>query len=159
MESGTGAVPRLALSPRPGAILPLHGPAEDAQHGRGHRMADPAAVFSGADIQPVMGAVLDAPVLPGQFEQACRLGLPRVQTGDQPNGFYLLASGAELADAVQTGQLQDMRETHLLGRDGDDLDAAPLDAAVAFFNLQQLRGKNLPGGSVALGPGDRVGFL
>lgn len=158
-ESRTGAVAGFVLVASPSAILSLHGATEDAQHGGGHGMAHAAAVFSGADIQTVMGAVLNAPVLPGQFEQARRVGLTRAQAGDQPNGFHLLASGAELADAVQTRQLQDMRETHLFGRDRDDLDAAPLDAAVALFNLQQLRGKNLPAGSVALGPGVRLGCL
>ena len=104
LESGTGAVPRLALAPGPSAVLSLHGATEDAQHGGGHGMAHAAAVFSGADVQAVMGAVLNAPVLPGQFEQARRVGLLRAKTGDQPNGFHLLASGAELADAVQTRQ-------------------------------------------------------
>jgi hypothetical protein len=64
-----------------------------------------------------------------------------------------------LADAVQARQLHDMREVHLLRGDRDDFDAAPLDASVAFLNLEQLRGKNLPAGSVALGPGVRLGCL
>ena len=149
-EGRTGAFPCLGLAASPGAILSLHGAAEDAQRGRGHRMAHPAAVFSGADVQAEMGAILNAPVLTGQFEQARRVGLLRAETGDEPNGFHLLASGAELADAIQAGQLDDVRETHLGGGDRDDFDPAPLDAAMALFNLEQLRGKNLPGGSVAL---------
>jgi hypothetical protein len=134
-ESRTGAVAGFALVAGPSAILSLHGTTEDARHGRGNGMAHTAAVFSGADIQTVMGAIFNAPVLPGQFEQAGRVGLLRAQTGDQPNSFDLLASGAELADAVQPRQLQDMGETHLFGRDRDDFNAAPLDASVAFFNL------------------------
>ncbi len=150
---------RLALAAGPSAILSLRGAAEDAQHGCGDGMAYAAAIFPGADIQTVMGSVRDAPVLPGQFEQAGRASLLRAQTGHQPNGFHLLASGTELADAIQTRQLQDMGKAHLLRGDGDDFEAAPLNAAVAFLNLEQLRGKNLPAGSVALGPGVRLGCL
>jgi hypothetical protein len=65
----------------------------------------------------------------------------------------------EFANAVQPRQLEDMGETHLLRRDLDDFDAAPFDAAVSFFNLEELRGKNLPAGSVALGLAARFGCL
>ena len=116
----------------PSAILSLRGATEDARHGGGRGMARAAAVLSRADVQTVMGAVLNAPVLPGRFQQARRVGLLRAQTGDQPNGLHLLASGAELADAAQARQLQDMRETHLFGRDRDGFEAAPLDAAAAL---------------------------
>jgi len=92
-----------------------------------------AAVFSGADVQAMMSAVFDAPVLTGQFEQSRRVGSLRAETGDQPHGVRLLACGAELADAIQACQLQNMGETHLRRRDGQDLDAAPFNPAVALL--------------------------
>ena len=98
LEAGTSvegrtsalACPALAASPIP--IISLYGEAQDAQHGRGHRVAHPAPVFSGAHVQAVMPAVFNAPILAGQFEPASGTGRLGTQTGDQPNGLdFLLA--------------------------------------------------------------------
>jgi hypothetical protein len=159
LEGWACAVPGLALTARPGPILSLHGPAQDAQNGDGDGMTHPASIFPAADIQPIMSAVLNAPVLAGQLQQARRIGLVRAQTGNDPNRFHFLPAALELADALQPRQLHNVRKAHLFGRDRHHPDAAPLDSAVALFNLEQLRGKNLPEGSVALVLTGRVDCL
>ncbi len=117
-------------------------------------------ILATADIQPVMGAAFpSAPVLAREFQEPGRVSLLRTETGDDPNGFHFLSAALEFADAVQTRQLHDVREAHLFGRDRHDLDASPFDTAVALLNLQELRGKNLPAGSVALVLKGRVGCL
>jgi nitrite reductase/ring-hydroxylating ferredoxin subunit/uncharacterized membrane protein len=73
LEGWACAVPGLALTARPGPILSLHGPAQDAQNGDGDGMTHPASIFPAADIQPIMSAVLNAPVLAGQLQQARRM--------------------------------------------------------------------------------------
>src|ERR1035438_10699556 len=64
-EGWTSAIARPALAACPTPILSLYGSAHDAQHGRGHRVAHPAAVFCGAHVQAVMQAVFNAPILAG----------------------------------------------------------------------------------------------
>src|SRR5208283_353532 len=150
LERRAGAVAGFGLVAGPRAVLALDRPAQNAQHRGGDGVTHPAAVFSAADVQAVMRAIFDAPILAGQFQQAFGAGFFRRQTGDHPNRFDFLPAVLEFADAVQAGQLQDVGEAHLFGRDREDFDAAPLEAAVALLNLQELRGKNLPAGSVAL---------
>jgi hypothetical protein len=122
-------------------------------------VAHSALVFGTADVQAVVGAVFDAPILPGQLQESRGVGFLRVQAGDQSDGFDFLFAVFEFANPIQSRQLEDMGETHLRGRHLDDFDAAPFDAAMSFFNLEELRGKNLPAGSVALGPAARFGCL
>jgi hypothetical protein len=47
-----------------------------------------------------MQAVLDAPVLAGQCEQARGIGLVGTQAGDQPDGLGFLPTTLEDADAL-----------------------------------------------------------
>src|ERR1035441_4088861 len=150
-EGWTSAIARPALAACPTPILSLYGSAHDAQHGRGHRVAHPAAVFCGAHVQAVMQAVFNAPILAGQFEQASGTGLLGTQTGDHPNGLHFLLATLEFADAIDSCQLQHMREAHLRRGDGQYLDAPPFNSAMTPLDLQKFRGKNLPGGSVWLG--------
>ena len=136
LEGGTGAITGFALAAGPGSILSLHGPAQDAQHGGRDRVMHPATVFPAADIQPIMGAILNAPILTGQFEQSRGVRLLWRQAGDQPDRFHFLPPVLQFANAIQARQLSDVRKTHLFGRDGCDFDAAPFEAAVSFVNLQ-----------------------
>ena len=159
LKGRTGAVACFTLTGGPSAIFALDCTSENAQHGGGDGMTNPAAIFCAADIQAEMRAIFDAPVLPGQFEQALGGGLFRRQTGNEPNGFDFLPPVGEFTNAVQARQLRDVREAHLFGRDRHYFDAAPFDPSVAFFHVQQLRGKNLPGGSVGLAGGGWVGCL
>ena len=85
VKGWTSALAGFGLSARPGPVFSLHGPAQDAQHGYGYWVTDPAPVLTVADIQPIVRAVLNAPIEPGQFEQARRVGLLRAQTGDEPH--------------------------------------------------------------------------
>jgi hypothetical protein len=150
LKGGTRAVARFALAARPGSILALHRSPEDTQNCSSDRVAHPAAVFSVADVQAIMGTIFNAPVLTCQFEQTRWVGLVLGQAGDEPNRFNFLPTGTQLADAIQACQLHHMREAHLLRREGNDFDAAPFDPAVTRFDLQELRGKNLPAGSAVL---------
>jgi hypothetical protein len=150
LKGGTSTVARFALAARPGSILALDRSPEDAQNCSRDRVAHSATVFPVADVQAVMGTIFNAPVLPSQFEQTCYVGLVLGQAGDEPNRFNFLPAGAQLANALQARQLYHMRKAHLLRREGNDFDAAPFDPAVTDFDLQELRGKNLPAGSVVL---------
>jgi hypothetical protein len=47
----------------------LHGATENAQDGGGNGVLHLATIFSTANIQAVVGAIFDAPVLSGQFDQ------------------------------------------------------------------------------------------
>ena len=101
-------------------------------------------------VQAVMGAVLNAPLWAGQFEKSGRVCFLWWEAGDESNRFHFLPPAFKFADAVQTGQLRDVRKSDLFRRDFPELQTAPLDPAVALLHLEELRGKNLPGGSVAL---------
>ena len=151
-ESGEGAVPLSMLTPSPGAILSLNGSTENAQDCNRNGMANPASVFSGAHVQGVMGAVLDAPIQTDQFQQPCGIGLIGRQAGDNPDCFDFLFAPFELTNAVNAGELMAMGKAHLLGRDFPNLDASPLDASVAHVESYHLRGKNPPAGGFGLGP-------
>lgn len=153
----SGALACSGLVPRPLPVFALHGSAHDAQDGRGHRTSHPAAVFAGADIQAVMQAVFDAPILAGQLEQAGGVGLLGAQAGDEPDRLHLLFAALEFADAIQSRHLQDVGKAPLRGCGVLDLDAAPLNAPVSVADLQKLRGKNPPAGGVWLGRAGRFG--
>ena len=159
LEDGTGAVAGFALAASPGSVFSLHGPSQDSQHAGRNRVSHAAAILAGTDIQAQMRAVLDGPILTDQLEQPGRVRLFGPQAGDYPDGFGFLLAAVEFADALHARQLHDVRKTHLLGRDGHDFNAAPFNSSVALLDLQQLRGKNLPAGSVALGPATRSGCL
>jgi hypothetical protein len=122
-------------------------------------VAHSATILPSTDIQPVMGAVLNAPVLARQFQEPRRVGFVWTQAADDPNCFHFLFAALEFADAVQTRQLRHVREAHLFGRHRHHFDAAPFEAPVAFVNLQELRGKNSPAGSVGLVLKGPVGCL
>ena len=61
----TSALARPALAASPIPILSLYGVAQDAQHDRSHRVAHPAPVFGGTQVQAVIPAVFNAPILAG----------------------------------------------------------------------------------------------
>lgn len=119
------------LSSHPSSGFGLHGAAQDAQHGGRHRMTDAAAVFPRTHVEGIVGAVFNAPVRAHQFEQAHGVGLCRGEAQDDPDRFDFLLAVPEFADAVHTRDLRDVGEAHLMGRNLQDLNAAPLDAAVS----------------------------
>lgn len=121
-------------------------------------MAHPASVLA-SPIQPLVRSVFYCPILPGQLEQSGGACFFLREAGDQPDCFNFLFAAFELPDALQAGQLRHKREAHLLWRDTGDFDSPPLDAPVPLVNLQKLRGKNLPGGSVLPGPKLQTGCL
>ena len=158
-ESWTGSITGAGLAAHPGARFALDGTTEKAQDGCGDRMADATTVFAGADIQWVVGAVFDAPVLAHQFQEACRIGLRRRQASDDPDGFDLLTAVFEFADAVNPSHLRHVRKAHLSRGYLAHLDATPFDPAVAFIDRLILRGKKLPEGSGWLAFEGRPGCL
>lgn len=158
-EGGIGAITGSGLATHPGAGFTVDGATENAQNRGRDGVADPAAVFPGADIQRVMGAILDAPVLTHQFQEACGIGLRCRQTGNDPDGFDLLPAVLELTNAVNPRHLCHVRKVHLGGGHFLDLDAAPFDAAVALIQRLILRGKKLPAGSERLAFGGHPGCL
>lgn len=121
-------------------------------------MAHPAPVFAGS-IQALVCSVFDCPILARQLEQPGGAGFLRREACDQPDGFNFLPAAFEFPDAVQPCHLRHKGETNLLRGDGDDFDAPPFDSPMPLFNLQKLRGKNLPEGSVLLWPELRPGCL
>src|SRR5712691_2379618 len=62
-ESWTGAITGAWLSTNPGPRFSLDGATQKAQNGGRDGMADATTVFASADIQWVMGAIFDGPVL------------------------------------------------------------------------------------------------
>ena len=158
-EGWTGAITGAWLATYPGPGFSLDGAAEKAEDGGRDRMADATTVFTGADIQRVVGAVFDAPVLAHQFQEARRIGLRRRQAGDDPDGFDFLTAVFEFADAVNSSHLGHVRKAHLGRSDLVHLDAPPFDPTVALIHRLILRGKKLPEGSERLAFGDRPGCL
>ena len=122
-------------------------------------MADATTVLSGTDFQRIMGAILDGPILADPFQGACRIGLRARQAGDDPDGFDLLTTVFEFANAIDSSHLRDVRKTHLVGSQLAHLEATPFDAPVAFIDRLILRGKKLPGGSDWLAFGGPPGCL
>jgi len=131
----------------------LHGATEDAQHRGRHRVPKLTAVLTGADIQEIVGTVLDAPVLASQLQEAGRIGLGRGQDGDDPDRLDFLPFVLEFPNPVKAGRLRHVRKAHLSRSHFPDLDAAPFDAPVARIHGLGLglRGNNLPKGSGELG--------
>ena len=111
---------------------------------------DATAILPGADIQRVVGAILDGPVLARQLQEAGGIGFIRSQAGHNPDRLNFLAPAFEFPNAVNPRHLCHMRKAHLGRGHLPDLDPAPFDSAVALLDLQELRGKKLPGGSGAL---------
>ena len=158
-ERWAGAIARLGLTPRPGSVFSLNGSSQDAEHRRGHGVTDSAAILSSTHVQAVMKSVFDAPVLADQFEQSLGIGLVRAQAGNDPDGLDFLLAAAQLANPIDPRDLGHMRKAHLCWSEGLALDAAPFNATVALVDLQKLRGKNLPEGSVALALGGCLDWL
>jgi hypothetical protein len=70
----------------------LYGAAQDA-HDRGcDGMAYAAPIFARTDIQRIVRAILDAPVLARQVQEALWIGLLGRQTGDDPDRLNFLLS-------------------------------------------------------------------
>ena len=149
-ERGTGAIPGAGLATHPSPCFSLDSASEYAQHGGRDGMTDATPVFARADIQRVMSAILDAPVLARQFQEAGRIGLRRGQTGDDPDRLDFLSSVFEFANPVNSRHLRDVGKAHLSGRDLASFNAAPFDPTVALIHRLVLRGKKLPEGSGAL---------
>jgi len=97
-----------------------------------------------------MGAVFNTPVLTRQFQKVEQIGLGWGEAGNDPDGFPFLAAALEFANPLEPSYLRHMRKAHLSGGDLSDRDAPPFNPAVPLLNLQELRGKNLPGGSGAI---------
>jgi hypothetical protein len=74
-EGWAGAIPSARLAARPSPRLTLHGATEDAQNGGRDWLVDSTAVLPHTDIQGIMGAVFDAPVLARQLQEMSRIGL------------------------------------------------------------------------------------
>jgi len=146
-EGWVGAITSTRLAASPSSPLSGHGTTQDAQDGGGDRFADPAAVLPRAHIQRIMGAVLNAPVLARQFQQAGRIGFLRGQAGDNPNRFDFLPASFKFPNPIKPRHLGHVRKAHLGWGDLPDRDAAPFDPAMALFDVHELRGKNLPEGS------------
>ncbi len=158
-ESGTSAIAGAWLAAYPGPRLSLDGTTKKAQDGGRDGMADQTTVFAGADVQWVVGAVFDAPVLTHQFQEAGRVGLGRREAGDDPDGFDFLTAIFEFADAVNPSDLRHVWKGHLFGRDLFDFDTTPFEATVTVIHRLILRGKRLPAGSGRLAFGGRPGCL
>ena len=156
-EGGQGAIAGARLATSPGPPLRLHRATEDSQNRGRYGMVDSAAVFARADIQRVVGAVLDAPVLASQLQEPGRIGLSRRQAGDDPDRLDFLPPVLEFPNTVNARDLRHVRETHLLRGYFPNRNAAPFDPPVASIHRLILRGKNPPGGSGALASGGPLG--
>src|SRR5215207_1210881 len=101
--------------------------------------ADAASILGEGDVADVVEPVLDAPMVPGEAQQALRRGRLGRQAGDEVDDLGAGLAG-DLAPALDAGHLGEARP----GQIGDDLaadrDLAGLDAAVALLHR--------------LGPGD-----
>ena len=137
----------------------MNGSAHYPQHCCRNRVAHSALVLGGGDIQTIMQTVLNAPILADQFQQSGRIGFVGTQAGDHPDGLRFFFTAGQDSNSIHPRQLHHMGKAQLSGRDQQHLDATPFNATVPALDLQELRGKNLPGGSVALGPEGRPGCL
>ena len=158
-EGWTGAIAGTWLATNPGPCFSLDGAPEKPQNGGRDGMADATTVFARADIQWVMGAIFDRPVLAHQFQEAGDVGLRGRQAGDDPDGFDLLTAVFEFTNAVNPSHLRDVWKAHLVRGHFSRLDATPFDTAVALIHRLMLRGKKLPAGSGTLAFGGRPGCL
>ena len=65
-------------------------PAEDAKDNGCDRFVDAPAILPVADIQRVVGAILEGPVLARQLQEAGGIGLIRSQAGHNPDRLNFL---------------------------------------------------------------------
>jgi hypothetical protein len=156
-EGGAGAVSLAWLATGPGSSLALDRTTQDA-HDRGRdRMAYPAPIFARTDIQRRVRAILDAPVLGRQVQEALWIDLLGRQSGDDPDRLNFLPSPTQFANPVNPGHQGHMRKTDLRRCDRLHRNPPPLDAPVSLFNRQRLMGKDLPEGSERLVLGGSLG--
>lgn len=119
-------------------------PSEHAQDPYGVAVADAAQVFVGGNVEALVKAVLNAPVLPGGHEPLCRIEAFRLPAGELKDGFRRMQ--AEMA--VDSRDLCDVREADPFGIRGfrEDLPAFPaalvLLVATGLIGCGRLRGKN-----------------
>ena len=158
-EGGTRAIPGAWLAAHPGPRFSLYGATQKAQNSGRDGMADATTVFARADIQRVMGAIFNAPVLARPFQEPGRIGLGHRQAGDDPDGFDRLTAVVEFPDAVNPSHLRHVRKAHLGRGHLAHLNAPPFNPAVALIHRLILRGKRLPVGSGTLAFGGRPGCL
>ena len=67
-EGRTGALALAGLSSRPRSVFSLHGSTQHSQSCGRNGIAHAAQILSRADIQAVVSAIFNAPILPGQFQ-------------------------------------------------------------------------------------------
>src|SRR3954470_18407903 len=95
--------------------------------------ADAASILGEGDVADGVEPVLDAPMVPGEAQQALRRGRLGRQAGDEVDDLGAGLAG-DLAPALDAGHLGEARP----GQIGDDLaadrDLAGLDAAVALLH-------------------------
>ena len=121
---------------------------EHAQDPYAVSVADATSVFVGGNVEALMKAVLNAPVLPGGHEPLCRIEAFRFPAGELKDGFR--CTQAEMA--VDPCNLRNVWKANPFGirRFRKDLSTFPaalvLLVAIGLVGCGRLRGKNPPEG-------------